>query len=32
MVKLVYDKVDYVSVEKVLKKVENLKVDDDGLV
>lgn len=32
MAKLAYDKADYASAEKALKKVENSKVDDDGLV
>ena len=29
---MAYDKADYASAEKALKKVENSKVDDDGLV
>ena len=32
MAKLAYDKADYAGAEKALKKVENSKVDDDGLV
>ncbi len=32
MAKLAYDKSDYASAEKALKKVENSKVDDQGLV
>ncbi len=32
MAKLAYDKADYANAEKALKKVENSKVDDAGLV
>ncbi|BCU65824.1 hypothetical protein F941_00523 [Acinetobacter bouvetii DSM 14964 = CIP 107468] len=32
MAKLAYDKADYASAEKALKKVENVKAGDDGLI
>jgi predicted negative regulator of RcsB-dependent stress response len=32
MAKLAYDKADYASAEKALKKVENIKAGDDGLI